>query len=359
MSFDRDRPYNDLPSLPPQVELETKAVLKKAIAANRELAMLKGSGDVIPNQAILVNGIVLQEARLSSEIENIVTTNDEMYRAAGDDLFTEADPGTKEVLRYREALWYGFERLRERPLSTNLFVEIVQMIKQTNLGIRNVPGTKIARPSGEVIYTPPEGEALLRDLLANLETFLHRDDDLDPLIKLAVAHYQFEAIHPFTDGNGRTGRIVNILYLVDRGLLSLPVLYLSHYIIQNKAAYYDGLRRVTEEGAWEDWVLYILDAIETTARQTRERISRIRELMIETVTVARDRVGKAMSKEVVEVVFEQPYCRGKFLEERGLASRNTAASYLSSLEQAGLLRRQKYGREVYYINDRLLDILSE
>lgn len=268
MSFDRERPYNDLPMLPPPgVELETKSVLKKSIAANRELAELKGAGDVIPNQDILISSIVLQEARLSSEIENIFTTNDEMYRAASPDLFAAADPHTKEVIRYREALWHGFQRLRERPLTTNLFIELMQLIKQTDDGIRRVPGTKIGNSrTGETIYTPPDGEGRLRDLLGNLETFLHADDGLDPLVKLAAAHYQFEAIHPFTDGNGRTGRIVNILYLVEQGLLELPVLYLSHYIIKNKSAYYDGLRRVTEEGAWEEWILYVLNAIETTAR---------------------------------------------------------------------------------------------
>jgi Fic family protein len=360
MNFDRERPYNDLPSLPPPGELETRAVLKKAIAANRELAQLKGAGDVIPNQAILVNSIVLQEARLSSEIENIFTTNDEMYRALGEDLFTQAEPGTKEVLRYREALWRGFEHLRERPISTNLFVELMQIIKQTDDGIRRVPGTKIGnRRTGEALYTPPEGEDRLRDLLHNLGEFLHAADDLDPLVKLAIGHYQFEAIHPFTDGNGRTGRIVNILYLVEQGLLDLPVLYLSHYIIRNKTAYYEGLRRVTEEQAWEDWILYLLDAVEVTSRQTRERIIRVRDLMVETLAIARERAKKAASKEVVELIFEQPYCRGRFLEDRGLASRNTATAYLNAFADANILRRVKLGREVYYVNDQLMDLLSE
>jgi Fic family protein len=357
-SFHRDKPYNDLPLLPPPVELETRAVLKKAIAAARELAELKGAGDVIPNQAILINGIVLQEARLSSEIENIVTTNDELYQAASEDLFN-AGPHTKEVLRYREALWHGFHGLNVRPLSTNLFVDLVRIIKQTDIGIRRVPGTKIANSAGDVIYTPPEGESRLRDLLANLERFIHADDGMEPLVKLAVMHYQFEAIHPFTDGNGRAGRILNILFLVEGGLLDLPVLYLSHYIIRSKAAYYEGLRRVTEEGAWEDWVLYMLDAIEATARQTRERIFRIRDLMEETQRLARERAGTAYSKDLIELIFEHPYCKIRFVERAGLAKRQTASEYLRKLESIGLLRGARAGREVYYINNALLKVLSE
>ena len=259
--FDRTRPFNDLPLLPPPVQLETPAVLKKVIGASRALAELKGAGHVIPNQAILINSIVLQEARLSSEIENIVTTNDELYRAL-DDERASTSAEAREVLRYREALWHGFETLKKKPLSTRLFVEIVRLIRKTNLDVRKVPGTRIVNNRGEVVYTPPEGEAAIRDKLADLERFIHADDGLDPLVKMAVVHYQFEAIHPFTDGNGRTGRILNILFLVERGLLELPVLYLSHYIIRNRPAYYAGLRSVTEEGAWEPWVLYMLDAVE-------------------------------------------------------------------------------------------------
>ncbi|WP_419616776.1 Fic family protein, partial [Thiolapillus sp.] len=246
MSFDANQPFNDLPLLPPGVQLETVPVLKQAIAASRELAELKGAGNLIPNQKILLTGIVLQEARLSSEIENIVTTNDELYQASADDLFS-ASGHTKEVLRYQQALWEGFETLRERPLGTNLFIELVEIIKWQQMGIRCLPGTRLTGNDGNIVYTPPEGEVRLRELLANLERFIHDENDgLDPLVRLAVMHYQFEAIHPFADGNGRTGRIINILYLVDKGLLELPVLYLSRYIIRNKPAYYDGLRRVTE-----------------------------------------------------------------------------------------------------------------
>jgi Fic family protein len=244
-------------------------------------------------------------------------------------------------------------------VSTNLFVEIAQIIKQNSFNIRRVPGTRITDGRGEAVYTPPEGEDRLRGLLANLENFLHADDDLDPLVKLAVGHYQFEAIHPFTDGNGRTGRIINILYLVEQRLLALPVLYLSHYIIRHKAAYYGGLRRVTEEGAWEAWILYMLDAIEVTARQTRERIFRIRALMDDATRIARERAPKVYSKDLIELIFERPYCRIRFLEERGIAKRQAASAYLRTLEEAGLLRSLRLGREVYYVNDQLMRILSE
>lgn len=355
--FDRARPFNDLPPLPPAANLESPAVLKKAIAAHRMLAELKGGGNVLPNQAILLNGIVLQEARLSSEIENILTTTDELYQAAGNG-GEGATPEAKEVLRYREALWHGFKALKKRHLSSRLFVEIVRVIRQTGIDVRKVPGTRIANESGEVVYTPPEGESLIRDKLANLERFLHADDGFDLLVKMAVAHYQFEAIHPFTDGNGRTGRIINILFLVEQGLLELPVLYLSHYVMGNRGAYYEGLRRVTEEGAWEPWVLYMLDAVEVTARQTRERIVRIRTLMDEVQDLVRTKARKIYSKDLIELIFTQPYCRIRFLVDAGLAGRQTASLYLQRLEKLGVLRGRKAGREVYYLNTRLLKALG-
>jgi Fic family protein len=230
-------PFNDLPPLPPKINLDTVEILKKTILANRSLAELKGLVNAIPNPDILINGIILQEARLSSEIENIVTTNDELYKAASDEKLS-TDPQSKEILRYREALWYGYKNLKKKPLSTNLFIEIAEIIKdKKNMGIRRVPGTKIANSKGEVIYTPPEGESVIRDKLAHLEKFIHHEEKLDPLVKLALAHYQFEAIHPFTDGNGRTGRIINILFLVEQGLLDKPVLFLSHYILNKRQAY--------------------------------------------------------------------------------------------------------------------------
>jgi len=357
MGFDSNIPYNDLPLLPPSgVELETKAVLKQAIAANKMLAELKGAGDAIPNQAVLISGVVLQEAKDSSEIENIVTTNDELYQAAGDGLLAEASPHAKEVLYYREALWEGFKALSKRPLTVNTCIDIFRVIKQTNASVRNMPGTKIS--NGEtVIYTPPEGEQVIRDKLSNLVAFIHAEDDLDALVKMAVVHYQFEAIHPFSDGNGRTGRILNILYLVEKQLLDIPVLYLSRYIIQHKADYYAGLRRVTEKGDWENWILYMLKAIEETAAQTKEKVFAIRSLMDEAQELAREKAGKAYSKDMVELIFEYPYCKIKFVEDRGIAKRQTASEYLKTFEAIGLLSSVKVGRELYYINKKLMDVL--
>ncbi|MEA1053474.1 Fic family protein [Lamprobacter modestohalophilus] len=357
VAFDRRRPFNDLPPLPPAVDLETPPILKQAIAAHRVLAELKGLAKLVPNQAMLVDGLVLQEARLSSEIENVLTTNDALYRAAADDR-PATDPHTKEVLRYREALWHGFRALGQRPLATNLFIEIAGIIKESDLGIRRVPGTKIANSQGEVIYTPPEGEAVIRDKLANLERYLHAQDGTDPLIKLAVLHYQFEAIHPFVDGNGRTGRILNILYLVEQGLLELPVLYLSHYIIHHKSAYYAGLRQVTEAGDWQTWVAYLLNAVETTARQTQERVLGILDLMTQAQARVSEQAPKIYSKDLIEVIFMHPYCKIRFLEEHGIAKRQTASLYLQTLESLGLLRSQRMGRELYYINDPLFRLLT-
>lgn len=359
MNFDRNQPYNDLPLLPPAAELETKAVLKRVVAAHRALADLRGLASRIPNQGILINGIVLQEARLSSEIENVVTTSDALYMAAaGPDGKTDA--ATKEVLRYREALWHGYQRLKERPLTTSLFVELVGIIKNADLDVRTTPGTKLANPAtGEVIYTPPEGEAVLRDKLSNLEHFLYPDepDELDPLVRMAVMHYQFEAIHPFTDGNGRTGRILNILWLVEQGLLDIPVLYLSHYILASKPDYYRGLRGVTESGAWVEWVLYMLEAVEQTARETGQRVLRILDLMEATRADIQERAPRIYSKDLVEVIFKHPYCKIQFLEEAKLAKRQTASDYLRTLAELGLLKPVKIGREMYYINERLFEEL--
>lgn len=355
--MNRNQPYNDLPLLPPGIELETPSILKKAIAANRQLAELKGLVKSIPNQGILVNGIILQEARLSSEIENIVTTNDELYRAAADEKLA-TNPHAKEVLLYRQALWHGFKYIKNKPLATNLFIEIAEIIKGKNIGIRKVPGTKIANSKGEVIYTPPEGENVIRDKLSNLEKFIHHEDDIDPLIKLAIAHYQFEAIHPFIDGNGRTGRIINILFLVEKGLLDSPILFLSHYILQTKSNYYTGLRGVTEKDAWIDWIMYMLGAIEITAKETQQRVNNILVSIEKTRKIVQEKAKKIYSKDLIEVIFQHPYCKIRFLEEAGLAKRQTAANYLQQLEEIGLLHSVKIGREQYYINKKLIKILS-
>lgn len=352
MPFDRNHPYNDLPLLPPAAELETKAVLKQAIAANRVLANLRGLAAQIPNQGVLINSIVLQEARLSSEIENIVTTNDELYRADADPE-GKTDPHTKEVLRYRQALNFGFRELANRPLTTNLFIDIVRIIKEVELGVRRVPGTALKNAHGEVIYTPPEGEVIIRDKLSNLEQFIHAEDELDPLVKMAVMHYQFEAIHPFEDGNGRTGRILNLLYLVEHGLLDIPVLFLSRYIIANRAEYYEGLRGVTERQEWEAWVLYMLRAVESTAQQTFDQVTRIRELMEQVREQVQRQAPAIYSKDLIEVIFKQPYTKIQFLVDSGIAKRQTASTYLQTLASLGLLRPNKQGREMYYINDAL------
>ncbi len=353
MPFDRRQPFNDLPALPPPAELESRVVLRQAIASNRVLANLRGLAAQMPNQGMLINSLVLQEARLSCEIENIVTTNDELYRADAD-ADGKADAHTKEVLRYRQALNYGFRELKVRPLATNLFIEIVQIIKEVELGIRKVPGTALKSLLGEVIYTPPVGEGVIRDKLANLEQFMHAQDELDPLIKMAVIHYQFEAIHPFEDGNGRTGRILNVLFLVDKGLLELPVLFLSRYIMANKIGYYEGLRGVTERQDWEGWILYMLKAVEATAQQTFDQVVRIRSLMEQ----VREQVGTQApgiySKDLVEAIFKHPYTKIQFLVDAGIAKRQTASTYLQTLAGLGVLRQSKQGREMYYINDALL-----
>jgi Fic family protein len=358
MPFRRDRPYNELPPLPPKTELETNRVLKRAIAARTALADLKGAGALIPNQAILIQTIGLQEARLSSEIENIVTTTDQLYRASAD-ASGPTDANTKEVIAYGRALWKGYEAVHAgRPLSTRLFEDIVAIIKNTDAGVRRVPGTKLANLSREVIYTPPDGETHLRDLLANLERFLYNDDDLDPLVKLAVMHYQFEAIHPFTDGNGRTGRILNILFLVERRLIDIPVLYLSRFILERKVEYYRGLRAVTEEGKWEEWILYMLEAIEATSRDTERRVRAIRALMDQWIERIRTELPKVYSRELVELIFRHPYSRIRFVEDAGLAKRATASKYLQSLADLGLLKSVRVGREVYYLNEALISVLT-
>lgn len=353
-------PFNELPLLPPQEPVETVRTLKRANAANKALAELKGAGDLIPNQSMLVRAIALQEARLSSEIENVITTDDDMYRALADDS-EQANPATKEVLRYGHALWHGFDLVGEgRPLSAAMFTEIVREIKQVDLDVRDLSGTRIKNQhTGETVYAPPEGRERLRRLLDNLSDYLYprEDDGVDPLIRMAVAHYQFEAIHPFSDGNGRTGRVVNILYLVEQGLLRLPVLYLSGYIIRNKGGYYEGLRGVTEEGRWEDWIVYMLDAVESTARETRDRIVAIRAAMDNAFPIAQEAMGRGYRKEVVEHIFENPYTKIASLMRRMGVHRTTASLYLQSLEKAGILRAIKIGREIYYFNSDLMNLL--
>ena len=334
--------------------------MKKAILSHQALAELKGAGDLLPNQTILINSIPLQEARSSSEIENIVTTSDALYRAAASKEGT-ADPHAKEVLRYRTALKHGFELLTKRPVSVNLLIDVHRTLMNSESGIRKVPGTTIANPqTGTVLYTPPEGEEIIRKKLVNLEQFIHADDGLDPLIRLAVMHYQFEAIHPFHDGNGRTGRILNILYLVEQGLLKIPVLYLSRYIIHHKNEYYRLLRGVTANQAWEPWILYMLTAVEETAVWTCRKISAIRDLLERTAAVCKKKLpGNVYSRELMELIFVQPYCKIAFVVEVGLAERKTASVYLKKLEEIGVLNSMKIGREKIYLNPALVKLLAD
>jgi Fic family protein len=358
--FSPDKPYNDLPFLPPNAEIETKPILRKVASAGRQLAELNGLVHSLPNPTILVNSVTLQEARASSEIENILTTNDRLFKA-----FTakseQIDPQTKEVLNYREAVWHGFNKLRKRPVfTTNLFIELVGIIKHNESGIRRTPGTRVGTASGKTIYTPPEGEQVIRDKLKNLEDFLHdTTSGLDPLIKLALMHYQFEAIHPFTDGNGRTGRIMNVLFLTFSGLLELPILYLSGHIIRTKQEYYSHIRKVTENGTWEPWILYMLDVVEQTAKSTRNKVNEIRNEFDKTLTLAREKLPAYMySKELIELLFEQPYSKIEFLVAKGLTKRQRASVYLRTLENIGILKGKKVGKEHLFLNTRLYELLT-
>ena len=357
--FDSGRPYNDLPSLPPKGDLESRAVLKACIDARAAVAELKQAGNLLPNQDVLINTIPLLEAQASSEIEHIVTTTDQIFRYAQPDRQALADPATREALRYRTALKKGVESLKKRPLATATAVDVCRTLLGVDLDVRRVPGTALANErTKRVVYTPPEGEARLRNLLANWEKFLHDAEEIDPLVRMAVAHYQFEAIHPFTDGNGRTGRILNLLFLVEQDLLELPVLYLSRSIIKRKTDYYRLLLAVTTHNDWEDWILYMLRAVDETARWTTGRIRAIRELMQETAEFVHREAYGAYRRELVELIFVQPYCRIKNVVEAGIAQRQTAAVYLKQLSEVGVLREIKVGREKLFINPRLMRLLT-
>jgi len=360
MSFNKVIPYNNLPLLPPKADIETKEILKKVILAREALGKLKVANKRLPNESVLVNSVMLQEAKISSEIENIVTINDDLYRAMVTSR-TGVDPQIKEVLHYPTALWEGFNFVKEKGfLNTNLFIEISKIIKESNSGIRKMDGIKIANPiSGEVVYTPPEGEVIIRNKLKNLDDYINdSEDNVDPLIRMAIVHYQFESIHPFHDGNGRTGRIINILFLILSNLLEKPILYLSKYIIENKADYYINLRKVTEENKWEEWIMFMLDAVENTARYTEERIENI----CDTMDLIGEKIKKELpgiySRELVEAIFKLPYSKRKFLVDSGVAKEKTAGRYLVDLEKIGILKSEKIGREKLYVNDAFYNILK-
>lgn len=354
-----DKPWNQLPPLPPAADLETKAVLKQCITARAALAELKQAAELIPNQTMLINTLPLLEAKDSSEIENIVTTADQLFQYAqgGDSL---ANAATKEALRYRTALYLGYQSLAARPLCTATAVEVCRTIKATDLDIRRTPGTQLMNDrTGEVIYTPPEGEACLRDLLANWERFLHNQTELDPLVRMAVGHYQFEAIHPFADGNGRTGRVLNILYLIQAELLTLPILYLSRHIIAHKADYYRLLLDTTRTGNLEPWVIFMLQAVEETAKWTTAKIAAIRTLAEHTTAHVRERLPKIYTRELVDVIFEQPYCRIGNLVEKNIAQRQSASRYLKELTAIGVLREVQAGKEKLFIHPKLMQLLAD
>lgn len=361
MSLAPRRPYNDLPPLPPAREVETRAVLKACIEARAAVAELRQAGALIPNQGVLINSIPLLEAQASSEIENIVTTADRLFLFDGS-TEDQADAATREALRYRAALWDGYRSLARRPLCTATAVDVCRAIKGAHLDIRRTPGTQLVNDrTGATIYTPPEGETLLRDKLANWERYLHGTDDngdTDPLVRMAVMHYQFEAIHPFIDGNGRTGRVLNLLYLVERGLLDIPVLYLSRYIVRHKADYYRLLLEVTTREKWEAWILYMLAAVTETARWTTRKIAAIRALIDATAERMRTEAPQVYCRELAELVFVRPYARIAHLVDAGIAKRQTASVYLKDLCAFGLLEERKVGREKVFLNPAFVDLLK-
>ncbi|MAM56642.1 MAG: addiction module protein [Salinicola sp.] len=359
MPWQPDTPFNDIPRLPPEVgDIETRAILKACIEARAALAELKQAGELLPDQGLLINLLPMLEAQDSSEIENIVTTTDKLFQFAEED--TLADPATREALRYRTALHDGVRQIQSRPLTVGTAEIICTTLKGIEMSVRRVTGTTLSNQrTGEVIYTPPVGEPLLRDLLGNWEQFLHVEDDLDPLVRMAIAHYQFEAIHPFLDGNGRTGRILNILFLIERNLLTLPSLYLSRYIVRHKSDYYRLLLSVSAGDDWEPWILFMLKAVEQTARWTTAKIAAIRRLMGET----RDHIQKALPKlyshALVQLIFEQPYCRIGNLVERDIAKRQTASVYLKQLVEIGVLEARQAGKERLFINAPLMALMRD
>ncbi|MBW3941246.1 protein adenylyltransferase Fic [Neisseria meningitidis] len=351
-------PYNDLPPLPPKQDIESKTILKRCITARASLARLKQAAELIPNQAMLINTLPVMEARASSEIENIVTTTDKLFQSLQMDTERQ-DPATKEALQYRTALFSGYESLASHPLCTQTAIMVCNAIKHPyEMAIRKTGGTALkGGNSGNVVYTPPEGEETIRGKLANWERFIHESGDLDPLIIMAAAHYQFEAIHPFTDGNGRTGRILNSLLLIEKGLLDLPILYLSRYIIENRADYYRLLLGVTERQDWESWIIYILDGVADTADWTVSKIDAIRRLFEQTRQHIRTHAQGIYTHELVNLLFEQPYTRIANLEAAGIAKRQTASKYLKELSDIGVLQEIVIGRDKLFIHPRLMELL--
>lgn len=356
--------YN-IPHLPLSYDLETKAVLKQLNQANRRLAELKGVALSIPNENILVSTLTLQEAKDSSEVENIVTTQDDLYQGAAESFSNfVTNAATKEVLNYREALQHGFHLVKEKGvLTSSVIKEIQKILEHNSAGFRSVPGTALKRSDGKTVYTPPQDKHTILELMDNLERFINDDhlSELDPLIKLAIIHHQFESIHPFYDGNGRTGRIICVLYLVLTGCLDLPILYLSRYITHNKGEYYrliQAIRDKNEDNAtqWEAWILFMLKGIEETAIETTRLVKGIFKLMAEFKIILRPKFGKQYRHELLNNLFFHPYTKVEFLEKEMMVSRITANRYLNALAETGLIERVKIGRSYYYMNLPLMNL---
>ena len=345
--------------LPLPIEVETPKVLKKAISANRALARLNGVAKIIPNSQILINSLVLREAKDSSEIENIITTHDELFRAELD--IGSVTNETKEVEHYRQALLKGYALVQEHKLLLKRDIIAIQKeLEQNDAGVRRQSGTVLRNmATGEVVFEPPQEYEVIEALLANLEQYINEPNDIDPLVNMAIIHYQFESIHPFYDGNGRTGRIINILYLILKGLLDLPILYLSSYIIRNKADYYRLLQEVRTKENWEEWILYMLDGVEQTSLETIELINDIYALMHKTKTEIKEKLPKTYSKDLVEILFMHPYTKIDFLVDGLGITRQTASKYLNQLEEIGIMNNIQIQNSKFYINNQLFDRLKK
>lgn len=350
-----------IPSLPLEQNLDTVVILKQLNKANRKLAELKGVALTIPNENILIDTLVLQEAKESSEVENIVTTHDELYQADINAENLVISLQTKEVLHYCEAMKYGFSLVRKNKLlSLSMIKEIQGRLEQNNAGFRAVPGTSLKNQRGEVVYEPPQDKHKIEQLMGNLESFLNDDamSDLDPLIKMAIIHHQFESIHPFYDGNGRTGRIINILFLVVKDLLDLPILYLSRYIIENKGEYYKQIQSVRESGNWEPWVLFMLKGVEETATDTIQLVNEISILMKDFKLRLKALLGKSYRHELLNNLFRHPYTKIEFIEKELEVSRFTASRILDKIVKEGLLEKTKKGKHNYFLNNALIALLA-
>ncbi|GAB3909756.1 Fic family protein [Larkinella knui] len=362
MAYNPTEPFNELPNLSTKVDLNDARIIQVLIQAARNLGELNGLCATLPDPMLLLNTLVLQESRDSSAIENIVTTQDELFRASIDEL--SENSAAKEVLNYREAMYTGLARMQSQRnlIVTNTMIEVVQTIKQNRSAIRNAPGTALRNAqNGEILYTPPCCEDIIREKLSALEQFINENDPSgpDPLIKLVMMHYQFEAIYPFFDGNGRTGRILIGLYLVQQRLLPHPVLYLSRYMNYYRSDYYRLLRTVTEHQNWTEWIVFMLKGIAETAQLTTSKIRRILDLMTVLEREARQALGASYNPDLLRLMFMLPYLKIELIEKRGLAHRQTSSAYLKKLAGAGILIPNKIGRTTYYINQKLLDLLAD